>query len=204
MPRAGLTAERLVDAAAQMADETGFEQVSLSALARRFDVKSASLYAHLSSTQDLRTRIALLALQEMADLVDRAVAGRAGEEALTSMADVYRDYAREHPGRYAASRLRLDPTTAAASAGARHAAAVRAVLRAYDLHGDDQTHAVRLIGSVVHGFIDQEAAGAFSHSRPGTQSSWEQVLRALDALLRHWPSSTSPSTAGGRGAGRGR
>ena len=78
MARAGLTTERLTRAGAELADEVGFDQVTVSALARRFDVKVASLYSHVKSSQDLRTRIALLALAELADRAAEALAGRAG------------------------------------------------------------------------------------------------------------------------------
>ncbi|MFR9796552.1 TetR/AcrR family transcriptional regulator [Streptomyces sp. MS06] len=185
--RAGLSAERLVRAGAELADEAGFEQVTLSALARRFDVKVASLYSHLRNSRDLRTRIALLALQELADRAADALAGRAGKDALTAFANAYRDYAREHPGRYAAARLRLDPETAAASAGVRHTQMTRAILRGYDLAEPDQTHAVRLLGSVFHGFVDLELAGGFQHSAPDSEESWVRTLDALDSLLRAWP-----------------
>lgn len=186
MARAGLTAERLIRAGAELADEAGFDQVTLSALARRFDVKVASLYSHLRNSQELKTGIALLALEELADRAADALAGRAGKDALTALANVYRDYAHEHPGRYAATRQPLDPATAAASAGVRHARMTRALLRGYDLAEPDQTHAVRLLGSVFHGYVSLELAGGFSHSAPDSQESWERVLDALDALLRTW------------------
>ncbi|MEJ8641992.1 WHG domain-containing protein [Streptomyces sp. MS1.HAVA.3] len=187
MARAGLTTERLIRAGAELADEVGFDQVTVSALARRFDVKVASLYSHVKSSQDVKTRIALLALDELADRASDALAGRAGKDALAAFAGVYRDYAREHPGRYAATRTRLDPETAAASAGVRHAQMARAVLRGYDLTEPDQTHAVRLLGSVFHGYVDLELGGGFSHSAPDTQETWERIVDALDALLRNWP-----------------
>ncbi len=47
MARAGLTPERLTRAAAELADEVGFGNVTVSALARRFGVKDASLYSHV-------------------------------------------------------------------------------------------------------------------------------------------------------------
>ncbi|MEU0086406.1 WHG domain-containing protein [Streptomyces sp. NPDC006274] len=187
MVRAGLTTERLARAGAELADEVGFDQVTVSALARRFDVKVASLYSHVKNSQDLRTRIALLALEELADRAAAALAGRAGKDALTALADVYRDYAHEHPGRYAAAQLRLTPEAAAASAGGRHAQMTRAVLRGYDLPEPDRTHAVRLLGSVFHGYVSLETGGAFSHSAPDTQETWSRTLDALDALLRNWP-----------------
>lgn len=187
MARAGLTTERLVRAGAELADEVGFDRVTVSALARRFDVKAASLYSHLRNSQDLKTRIALFALEELADRAAAALAGRAGKDALAALANVYRDYAREHPGRYDATRMRLDPETAAASAGVRHAQMARAVLRGYDLAEPDRTHAVRLLGSVFHGYVSLEAAGGFGHSAPDARETWTRILDALDALLRNWP-----------------
>ncbi|GAA0690148.1 WHG domain-containing protein [Streptomyces cellulosae] len=186
-PRAGLTTERLTQAGATLADEVGFDHVTVSELARRFDVKVASLYSHVKNSHDLKTRIALLALEELADRAADALAGRAGKDALVALANVYRDYAREHPGRYAAAQFRLDPETAAASAGVRHAKMTRALLRGYDLDEPDQTHAVRLLGSVFHGYVSIEMGGGFSHSAPDTEETWSRVLDALDALLRSWP-----------------
>ncbi|KAB1145249.1 TetR/AcrR family transcriptional regulator [Streptomyces luteolifulvus] len=192
MVRAGLSAERLARAGAELADEVGFDQVTVSALARRFDVRVASLYSHVKNSQDLKTRIALLALEELADRAADALAGRAGKDALTALANVYRDYAREHPGRYAAAQLRLDPEAAATSAGGRHAQMTRAILRGYDLTEPDQTHAVRLLGSVFHGYVSLELGGGFSHSAPDTQETWSRILDALDALLRNWPAAHVP------------
>ncbi|MFF4382534.1 TetR/AcrR family transcriptional regulator [Kitasatospora sp. NPDC001547] len=184
MARAGLTVERLVVAGAELADEVGFDQVTVAALARRFGVQTASLYSHLKGSQDLRTRIALHALEELADLVADALAGRAGRDALAAFADAYRDYAARHPGRYDATRLRLDAETAAASAGVRHAQMTRAILRGYDLTEPEQTHAVRLLGSVFHGYISLEAAGGFSHTAVDPRQSWDWIIDSLDALLR--------------------
>ncbi|WP_133878772.1 TetR/AcrR family transcriptional regulator [Paractinoplanes brasiliensis] len=187
MARKGLTAERVAVAGAELADEAGFEQVTPSAVARRVGVRVASLYAHVRNADDLRTRVTLLALAEMADRAAAALAGRAGRDALVALGSTYRDYAREHPGRYAAAQARLDHETALASAGPRHAEMIRAILHGYELPGTEHTHAVRLIGSALHGYITQEAGGAFDHSRPGADESWARILDALDAALRHWP-----------------
>src|SRR3569833_206250 len=187
MARAGVTTERLVRAGAELADEIGFDRVTPSELARRFDVKVASLYSHVKNAHDLRTRIALLALDELDARAAAALDGRAGREALVAFAGDYRDYAREHPGRFAAAQLRLDPETAAASAGVRHAQLMRAILRGYDLTGPDQTHAVRLLGSFFRGFVALEADGGFDHSPHASGASWPRQLDVLDSLLLDWP-----------------
>src|SRR5690606_24483462 len=129
----------------------------------------------------------LLAVAELADEVAAAVAGRAGRDALTAFAGAYRDYAKRHPGRYAAARLKLDPETAAAGAGPRHAEMTRAILRGYALGEPDQTDAVRMLGAVFHGFVGLETAGAFGHHPRAVDASWERALDALHPALTTWP-----------------
>jgi len=184
--RAGVSVEGLVRAAAELADEVGFEQVTASALARRFAVSVASLYSHVKNLDDLRVRVAALALTELANRASEAVAGRAGRDALFAFAGAYRDYAKEHPGRYAAARLRIDASSLAAAPALRNSELNRAVLREYRLPAAEEVHAVRLLGSTVHGFASLEASGAFEHSGD-VDGSWERVLDAVHVALRNWP-----------------
>lgn len=195
MPRAGLTRKRLVEAAAKLTDEHGFDALTLAALARQFDVKLASLYSHVRNSDDLKAGVALLALSELADRADEAIAGRAGKDALIALADVHRSFAREHPGRFQAARFRIDAETAATSGGARLSRINQAVLRDYPLTETDRIHAIRLLGSFFLGFSILELAGSFAHSQPEAETSWFRSLDALDALLRSWavPSPNTPS-----------
>lgn len=77
MARVGLTTEGLIRAGAETADEIGFERTTPTELARRFGVRTASLYSHVKNAHELKTGIALFALAELADLASEAVAGRA-------------------------------------------------------------------------------------------------------------------------------
>jgi len=187
MARMGLTTQRVTFAAADLADEIGFEGVTVSAVARIFGVRDASLYSHIKNVQDLRSRVAVLALAELADRVAAALAGRAGKDALVAFANAYRAYAKEFPGRYAATRLELDPEVAAASAAGRHAAMTRAILRGYALEEPDQTDAVRLLHSVFHGYVSLERTGGFHNAQRAADASWSRALDALDVVLNNWP-----------------
>ncbi len=192
MPRVGLTSSRVAEAAAVLADEVGLEQVTLAALASHFGVAAPSLYTHVRSQADVRTRVALLALDETADLVAAALAGVSGRAALAAVGGVWRSYAAEHPGRYAATRLPLDAETAAASAGPRHAELARAALRGYSLGEPDETHAVRFLGAAFHGYAALDAAGAYGHGgadAPTSDESWERVLDGLHATFTSWETS---------------
>ncbi|MFI1916754.1 TetR/AcrR family transcriptional regulator [Nocardia sp. NPDC020380] len=186
-PRAGLTAERITAAAAELADAIGFDNVTLAAVAKKFGVKDPSLYSHVRNLQDLRTRIALQGALEMTDRIAAAVAGRAGKDALVAFAGAYRDYAREHPGRYAATQSRLDPAAIADAPGSiRSVELTTAMLRAYDLADDDLIDAGRLLRSTFHGYATLETSGGFGHSRD-TDASWAHILDALHLTLTQWP-----------------
>ncbi|MFJ3927903.1 WHG domain-containing protein [Streptomyces sp. NPDC090022] len=187
MPRAGLTADRVVDAAAALADEIGLDRVTVSALARGFGVKDASLYAHIKNLADLRERLALTCTAEFADRLGAGIAGRSGRDALAGFADAYRDYAAQHPGRYAATQLQLpDEVTAGSPAHRRVIDYTYAVFRAYDLTEPDLTDAVRLVRSTLYGFTALEADAAFRAPRD-RDASWGRILAALHTLLSQWP-----------------
>ncbi|MET8451889.1 WHG domain-containing protein [Streptomyces sp. NPDC005209] len=187
MARAGLTADRLVAAAAELADEVGFENVTLSALARRFGVKDASLYSHVRNLRDLRTRLALFAGAELIDRIAQAVAGRAGKDALAAFAGAYRAYALERPGRYAATQIRIDQELIADSPELRRTADLTyGMLRGYGLDEPDLTDAVRLLRSTFHGYCALESAGGFGAARD-VQASWDRAIDALHVALTHWP-----------------
>ena len=184
MPRAGITPDRVTDVGAELADEIGFEHVTVAEVARRLGVRTASLYSHVASTGDLSERVSLRALEELADLASDATAGRARADAIAALANAYRDYAREHPGRFAATLVPLDAATAATSAGPRHARLMEAIVSGYNLEPDARVHAIRLLGSTIRGFITLEQGGGFDHSEPDADTSWAQILRSLDAMIQ--------------------
>ncbi|MFG3020091.1 TetR/AcrR family transcriptional regulator [Streptomyces sp. NPDC048254] len=188
MARAGITVDRLVAAAAELADEAGFEQVTLSALARRFGVKDASLYSHVRSLQDLRHRIARLAGGELIDRIAVAVAGRSGKDALAAYAGAYRAYALAHPGRYAATQIRIDPALVDPGDPAmrRTVEITYGMLRGYGLAEPDLTDAVRLLRATFHGYCALEAGGGFNAPR-NVRASWDRAIDALHIALENWP-----------------
>ncbi|MEJ8646700.1 WHG domain-containing protein [Streptomyces sp. MS1.AVA.3] len=187
MVRAGLTAAKVTEAAAELADEAGPDGLTVSALARRLGVRDASLYSHVKNLRDLRVRIALLTAVEMTDRIGSAVAGRAGKDALIAFADAYRRYALDHPGRYAVSQMGFAPEEVADSAGLRRSVELTyGMLRAYGLTEPDLTDAGRLLRSTFHGYIHLELSGGFGHPRD-VQESWARSLEALHVLLENWP-----------------
>jgi AcrR family transcriptional regulator len=185
MPRAGLDTAAVVDAAAKLADSEGLEAVTLARLAAALGVRSPSLYAHVEGLEDLRRRLGARGARELAAELARAAAGRAGSDALSAVAHAYLAYARAHPGSYAAAQrsreIQNDQEAVAAATAVMEV--VLAVLRGYDLVGDDAVHAARTIRVALHGFVSLEADAGFAIAL-SLDETFEFVLATLDRGLR--------------------
>lgn len=186
MPRAGLSRARVVDEAAELADEVGLEGLTLAALAERLGVRQPSLYKHLDSLAGLRRSISLQAKGELGDVLLRAAVGRSGADAITVMAGAYREWALEHPARYTAAQWIAGPEDeedTAASLGAIQV--ISDVLTAYELRGDDAIDVIRAFRSTLHGFVSLEAAGSFGLDRD-LDRSFDRLVRGFVITLTNW------------------
>jgi AcrR family transcriptional regulator len=192
--RQGLDRDRVVAAAAAIADAEGLEAVTLARVAAALGVRSPSLYNHVDGLDGLRRGIALLALGELGDALREAATGRAGADALVALADAYRLYARAHRGRYALIQVpqRAGDEEALAAAGTVVGAVVGA-LRAYALTDDDAIHATRAFRAAIHGFVALEDGGGF-----GLPLDVDESFRRMVAALAEGLAAGPPDHRGAR------
>lgn len=182
MPRAGLSTAAVVAAALDVVDEQGADALTLAAVAARTGVAAPSLYKHVGNIAELRTLVGVRVMDEMTDLFTGAVLGRSGDDAVTVLMHVYRDYVRRHPARYAA--MPADPLhdPALAAAGSRMLDVFVAVLRGYGLDGSAAIHTTRCLRSIGHGFVSIEAGGGFGLPEDLDQT-YDQLIRMFIASL---------------------
>src|ERR1700712_5081023 len=191
MPRAGLTRDRVAEEAAVLADEVGLGKLTLAALASRLGVRQPSLYKHIDSMAGLHRDIAVHAKRELGEVLARCSVGRSGGDAISAMSHAYRDWALQHPARYAASNLMPAPGDLEDEAVSVSAIQVIAdVLTAYHLEGDDAVDAIRAFRSTLHGFVSYETAGAFRWGAD-VNRSFERLIHGFIVALTHGePAST--------------
>lgn len=186
MPRAGLSTGKVIAEAAALADEAGYDKLTLAAVAERTGVRLPSLYKHVASLDALRQGVAALATRELADTMTAAAVGRAGSDALRAVADSYRDYGRAHPGRYAATIRAPRPDNAGHNAAAEAVLhVVLAVLAGYGITGDDAIDATRALRAALHGFLALEAGGGFGMPHD-IDRSYQRFITAFDTALNNW------------------
>jgi AcrR family transcriptional regulator len=185
VPRAGLAPASVTEAGARLADEIGFDQLSMGLLAERLGVKTPSLYKHVDGLADLIHRIAVMAAIELSDALRDATQGRAGSDALVAAAQAMRTYVKLHPGRYAAgnSVQPAGPDDPLSSAIDRLLGSLSAVLRGYQLDPSQEIHALRMLRSLFHGFATLEVEGGFRFDTD-IDESFTWMVNLLDQGLQ--------------------
>lgn len=185
MPRAGLSREVVVVEAARVADEVGYDRLTLATVASRLGVAVPSLYKHVDGLGDLRRDLTVLALGELGVALASAV-GRRDVDELRALADAYREYAQSHPGRYAATLRAVDPDDHDADEVSRAVLqTVFSMLAGYGLSGDDAIDAARSLRAALHGFVSLEAVGGFGMPRD-VDRSFARLVQILDTAFLDW------------------
>lgn len=186
MPRAGLTETLVVEEGERIADEVGLSSLTLAALAARLGVRQPSLYKHVAGTDGLRRGIALRAKTELADVLRRAAVGRARGGAITAMANAYRAWAIEHPGRYAAAqRAPLPGDVDDEIASGNVVRVVADVMAGYQLRDDDAIDAIRALRAALHGFVALEADHGFGLP-VDVNRSFDRLVAGLATAFARW------------------
>ncbi|PLT46268.1 Transcriptional regulator, TetR family [Paenibacillus pasadenensis] len=161
MPRIGLDRDTLLAAAAELADERGFEALALNALALKLGVRSPSLYNHVPGLPELRRLLAIRAVERLTATLEEA-ASRADEDAASAISLAYLAFARAYPGQYEAIQRAPEPDDGdLQDAAERLVQLIVRILSGYGLAEDELIHAVRGIRSLLHGFVSLERIGAF-------------------------------------------
>jgi AcrR family transcriptional regulator len=192
LPKTRLDRAAVIQAAADLADEEGLEQLTLARLAAHLGIRTPSLYNHVAGLAGLRRDLALLGMRELAARLARATIAKAADEAVAALAQAYRAFAQEHPALYAASIRAPDPLDREAQLAAQEAVdVVVAVLASYGLQGEAAIHAVRGLRSALHGFVALEAAGGF-----GIPLDLDESFRRLVQMLIHGLHQGQQSSAG--------
>lgn len=181
-PRAGLDLATVVQAAAELADTEGWENISLATLAAQLGVRTPTLYHYVEGLPGLRKELALYGLHELTKQLGRAVMGKAGDDAVVALAEAYRSFSHDHPGLYAATARAAPQEDSELQAASWEAldVALRA-LSAYHLSQEEAFHAIRMLRSFVHGCVALEAIGGF-----GMPLEVDETFRRLVSMFIHY------------------
>lgn len=176
----GLNKEILVTASTELIEEKGMVTFSMRALADKLNVKTASLYTHIESMEDLFTAVELYALKMQKNAQLSAVHGLNRDSAVLALADISRNFAKEHAELYRLiMQMPAGKNETLKSAAAMTAEPAMQVLSDYHIPELRKMHWQRVLRGVIHGFISQENAGYFSHYPVDIKDSYRLAVQCI-------------------------
>ena len=167
-PRANLTKDAVVQAAAELINVEGLEALSLGRLAKDLGIRTPSLYNHVDGLPGLMRELSILNARNLAEHLNEAAIGQSGPDAVRAIMGAMRAYIKEYPGLYL-STVRASGTQPEANPEleqeeTRSIRVGMAVMDSFGLEGEETIHALRGLRSLVHGFATLEISGGFGMS----------------------------------------
>jgi AcrR family transcriptional regulator len=176
--RSGLNRELIAETAEALVDREGWQQLSMTALARKLGVRGPSLYNHVDSLDALLADVQARALAELSGRLQRAAMGRSGAQALRALAAVLRAFAAEHPGRYDLAMSEAIDRVRMAAAGEPAQAALTAVIESFDI-AEPAMDLLQTCLAPLHGVIALDR----SHLFAGLTDTSVVYERAVDLVI---------------------
>ena len=175
--RRGLSTQAILNAAAELAEEKGIENVSLLQVAEKLGIKSPSLYNHFRGLKELSLEMAKLAIGRLENAIRDAAVGRSKDDALMAIALAYRKFAKENPELYK-SILRFPDFKASGIRETGHAVVriLYQVMEPYCCGKEETIHFARGFRSALHGFVSLEEAGFFMGTEADVDESFERLV----------------------------
>ncbi|MCI1208619.1 MAG: TetR/AcrR family transcriptional regulator [Treponema sp.] len=176
----GLTLELIVATATKLIEEKGYENFSLRELSARLNVKAASLYNHISSVDDINREVGLFAVNRMNEILSKAVGNKIRDEALSALADAYRQFAKDNQELYRTifALPILDTGNGLRDIGKTNLDIIRKILEQYTLPDKTITNYMRSFRSALHGFVLLETAGYFTRMAVAADESYRFMITA--------------------------
>ncbi len=162
MIRTQLTTDIVLDKAAEIADEQGLDELSLTKVANELGTSQPALYRYVDGYDDLIRHLGLRGRSILAERMTSSAVGLSGDEAIGAMGRAWRSTVGDHPGLYAATdRYPCAGDPELEQAVERIVSILRQGLASYNLSADAAVHAGRALRASFHGFSHLEAGDGF-------------------------------------------
>ena len=166
--KVGLDKEKIIEMAANMADEEGIANVTLKVLATQLGVKSPSLYKHFNGGLDeLYKELMLYGWRSLETEITKASIGKAKDDAIIAICHVYRNFATKHKGLFEAMQwYNMYQSEEHLKATEGTVSILFQVLDAYGLIEEKKVHIVRMLRGFLQSFTSIEIHGGYGNPTP--------------------------------------
>lgn len=143
----------IIETAADISNEIGLDNLTLKIIAEKLNIKSPSLYNHISNLDDIKEKLMIYGWEQVEELMVESAVGSTGYEALKNMCYAFYDYTTNNKGIFNAmlwynkyeNQDKMKATT-------RLFTIIFKVMKALKLNDDYINHMIRTLRSFLEGF----------------------------------------------------
>ena len=186
MPKNNISDELIIETSAHISNKVGLENLSLKLIAEELNIKSPSLYNHISSLDNIKERLMIYGWNQVeSKMIDSAV-GISGYEALKSMCYAFYDYAINNKGVFTAMLwYNKYDNEEANNTTKRLFTLLFKVMKPLNISEENINHTIRTLRSFLEGFsllVNNNAFGNPISIKESFDLSLEIIMNGIKAL----------------------
>ncbi len=183
-----LSDELIIETSAVIANKIGLDNLSLKIISKELNIKSPSLYNHISSLEEIKQRLMIYGWKQIEEkMIDSAV-GVSGYEALKNMCYAFYDYAINNKGIFTAMLwYNKYESTDKVKATTRLFNMIFKVMKSLDISEVNINHIIRTLRSFLEGFsllVNNNSFGNPISIKESFDLSIEIIMNGIKSLER--------------------
>lgn len=186
MSKNNINDELIIETSARISNKVGLDNLSLKNIAEELDIKSPSLYNHVSSLDEIKQRLMIYGWKKVEEKIIDSAAGVSGYEALKNMCNAFYDYATNNKGVFTAmlwyNKYESDDLDNATN---RLFNIIFKVMRPLNISDKNINHIIRTLRGFLEGFsllVNNNAFGNPASIKESFDLSLEVIVNGIRTL----------------------
>ena len=186
MSKNNISNEFIIETSAKLSNKVGLNNLSLKMIAEELNIKSPSLYNHISSLEQIKERLMIYGWKGLEEKVIESAVGVAGYEALRNMCYAFYDYATNNKGVFTAmlwyNKFESDEKN---NATTKLFSLIFKVLQPLNISDNNIEHIIRTLRSFLEGFsllVNNNAFGNPISIKESFDLSLEIIINGIKSL----------------------
>ena len=186
MSKNNISNELIIETSAKLSNKVGLDNLSLKMIAKELNIKSPSLYNHISSLNEIKERLMIYGWKGLEEKVIESAVGVAGYDALRNMCYAFYDYATNNKGVFTAmlwyNKFESDEKN---NATTKLFSLIFKILKPLNISDNNIEHIIRTLRSFLEGFlllVNNNAFGNPISIKESFSLSLEIIINGIKSL----------------------
>lgn len=186
MSKNNINEEIIIETSAKIVNEIGLDNLSLKLIAKNLNIKSPSLYNHISSLEEVKEKLMLYGWKQMEEKIIDSTIGVSGYDALRNMCNAFYEYAINNRGVFTAmlwyNKYKNEELNIATT---KLFNIIFKILKPLNISDDNINHIIRTLRSFLEGFsllVNNNAFGNPISIKDSFDLSLEIIINGIKQL----------------------